>query len=201
MADAKSIADAKPVANERAEIGAASPLFSSQAEALRATAPLGRVLDLASGRGRHALAAAALGLNVLAIDQNAESLASLARAATATAGKVLGRIETQTIDLETGAPPDLPDEQFGAILVFRYLHRPLMPWIASRLREGGLLLYETFTTEQRSLGWGPKSDDFLLQPGELSSLFPELETEHSEEGPTEAPRPAITARLVARRAR
>lgn len=199
MADAKSSADAKPVANERAEIGAASPLFLSQAEALRATAPLGRVLDLASGRGRHALAAAALGLNVLAIDQNAESLASLARAAAAE--KVPGRIETQTIDLETGAPPDLPDEQFGAILVFRYLHRPLMPWIASRLREGGLLLYETFTTEQRSLGWGPKSDDFLLQPGELSSLFPELETEHSEEGPTEAPRPAITARLVARRAR
>lgn len=195
MADASS----RKGEGEDLEVGAPSPLFLAQAEGLRATAPFGRVLDLACGRGRHALAAAALGLDVLALDRNPKSLTTLTRIAKRQGLAAL--LETQSVDLETGTPPDLPKERFGAILVFRYLHRPLMPWISSRLSNGGLLLYETFTTDHRALGWGPKSDDFLLLPGELATLFPELITEQFDEGPTREPRPAITARLTARRPR
>jgi len=193
MADSTSQGAVDPDA-----IGVPSPLFTAQIERLVEANRHGRVLDLACGRGRHALAAARLGLNVLAVDRNAESLATLEAAL---AKDFPSRFETRAVDLETEAAPDLPPEPFGAILVFRYLHRPLMPWIESRLATGGVLLYETFTTDQRTLGWGPKRDDFLLEPGELPTLFPNLEVLHFEEGLSEDPRPAHTARLLATRSR
>ena len=102
-------------------------------------------------------------------------------------------------DLESGGPPDVRGTNFGAILVSRYLHRPLMPWIEEALMPGGLLLYETFTVAQRELGWGPKRDAFLLQPGELPKLTPRLIPLVYEEGPSEEEPPAETARLLARR--
>ena len=69
----------------------------------------------------------------------------------------------------------------------------------SALAPGGLLVYETFTRAQRELGYGPSRDDFLLAPGELPGLFPELEVVEYDEGLIEAPRPRHTARLLARR--
>lgn len=178
------------------EIAPPGAFFLAQREALRETAPLGPVLDLACGRGRHSLAAAALGLEVLALDRSREALGILSAAAPPDA-----RIECREADLETGAPPALPRGGFGAVLVFRYLHRPLTPWIASLLAPGGLLLYETFTVAQRTLGWGPKRDAFLLEPDELPRLFPGLEIEHHAEGPNDDDPPAMTARLRARKPR
>lgn len=166
-----------------------------EAHVVAAAASGGRVLDLACGGGRHALAAAARGLDVLAVDRNEESLARVARASR----DLPGRIETLAVDLETDAPPSLPGAPYAAILVFRYLHRPLAPAIEDWLAPGGCLLYETFTTEQRSLGWGPSRDAFLLRPGELPTLFPRLIVESFEEGPTDEPEPAFTARLRASR--
>lgn len=178
------------------EIDPPSAFFTQQSDRLRETAWLGPVLDLACGRGRHSLAAAALGLHVLAVDRNAEALAALAADP-----RSAGRIEVRQQDLEGERPPPLPPASFGAVLVFRYLHRPRMAWIESLLCPGGVLLYETFTTEQRTLGWGPTSDAFLLEPGELPGLFPNLEIESYEEGLTSEPRPAHTARLVASKPR
>jgi len=178
-----------------APIDPVSAFFREEQNALVAAATNGRVLDLACGRGRHALAAAALGLHVVAVDRNAEHLGDVARAARG----LSGRIETCAADLEQDAPPDLPGAPYSAILVFRYLHRPLAPAIATWLAPGGLLLYETFTVAQRTLGWGPERDAFLLAPGELPQLFPGLVVERFEEGPTREPRPAFTARLRARR--
>ncbi len=182
--------------DRHAEIDPPSAFFMEQAARLLETAEIGPVLDLACGSGRHSLAAAALGLDVLAVDRNAEALARLA-AQTPSAG----RIRVQLVDLEGESPPPLPEAGFGAVLVFRYLHRPRVAWIEALLRPGGLLLYETFTTAQRSLGWGPGRDEFLLEPGELPKLFAGLEIEHYEEGLTTEARPARTARLVASKPR
>jgi hypothetical protein len=41
--------------------------------------------------------------------------------------------------------------------------------------------------------------DFLLEPGELPRLFPELEVLASWEGIAPEPRPSALARLIARR--
>jgi SAM-dependent methyltransferase len=169
--------------------------FLEHADSLDATARPGPVLDLACGRGRHALAAAARGLTVVALDRDHDRLASLSRSAPARAGAV----RVVEADLETASTPPLDAARFGAVLVFRYLHRPLMPWIESLLMPGGLLLYETFTLAQRELGWGPKNEDYLLRPGELPGLLPGLEVEFYEEGLSRDRRPAATARLKARR--
>ncbi len=200
--------DPEPV-TALAEIGRPSAFFAACRESIRESARVGRGLDLACGRGRHSLAAAALGLDVLALDRNPESLATLRRAALARsdsgdprAGGATtppGRIETREVDLEGAAPPALEPGSFGCVLVFRYLHRPLCPWIEGLLAPGGVLVYETFTTAQRSLGWGPSRDAFLLEAGELPTLFPGLECERFEEGPSGEPRAAETARMLARK--
>jgi SAM-dependent methyltransferase len=172
-----------------------SAFFLEHAERLAQTVRLGPTLDLACGGGRHALAAAGLGLTVVALDRDPDRLATWARAREAASG----RISILAADLEGPTPPALEAGSFGAVLVFRYLHRPLTPWIASLLAPGGVLLYETFTVAQRRLGWGPRRDDFLLEPGELPRLFLSLDIELYEEGLSRDGLPAHTGRLLARR--
>ena len=77
----------------------------------------------------------------------------------------------------------------GAILVFRFLFRPLAPAISAALAPGGLLLYETFTVAQRALGSGPRRAEFLLEPGELRALFSDLEPLEHWEGRSDGPPP------------
>ena len=180
----------------RRENDATSAFFLRHVSRLSDAATIGPVLDLACGRGRHSIAAAELGLGMVAVDRNTDALDQLARASI----ECPGEITTLKADLEALPLPDLPEvpaESFGAVLVFRYLHRPLSSWIQSRLAVGGVLLYETFTTRQRSLGWGPTRDEFLLKTDELPTLFPDLEIEIHEEGLTRETRPAETARLLA----
>jgi SAM-dependent methyltransferase len=175
--------------------GRPSAFFSAHLERVIEAAGRGPVLDLACGRGRHALVLAERGISVVALDRNRDHLDALARAARGLPGAI-ALVES---DLESGAPPSLAQAPFPVVLVFRYLHRPLMRWIAGLLEPGGLLVYETFTRAQRRLGWGPARDTFLLESGELPTLFPTLEPLVYEEGPSDEPRPAETARLLARR--
>ncbi len=169
--------------------------FLRHREELAAAAREGPVLDVACGRGRHALAAATLGARVVGLDRNADALRALAGAARAR-GLPVAPLRW---DLETGHALPLAPGRFAAVLVFRYLHRPLADALAAALRPGGLLLYETFTIHQRDLPQGPSNPAFLLEPGELPRLFPGLRVEAHWEGRTPGPRPAALARLAARR--
>ena len=154
---------------------------------------MGPVVDIACGRGRHALAAARGGIRCLGVDRNGEHLAELRATARGEGLPVWGL----RADLELGLRPPLRRNAFGAVLVFRYLHRPLLPHLAALLRPGGLLLYETFTTRQRTLGYGPRRDEFLLQEGELSGLFPSLRVVTHWEGRREGERPSWVGALAA----
>ena len=136
------------------------------------------VLDLACGRGRHAAPLVEAGARVIALDRNADHLAALSARVPRSAPGWLLRVRS---DLETTCRIPLRDSSCGAVLVFRYLHRPLCGEISRVLRPGGLLLYETFTTEQRAFGSGPRRPEFLLEPGELPGLFRELRTVRYEE--------------------
>ena len=175
--------------------GEASRLFRDHEALLRGAARLGPIVDLACGRGRHTLALARAGLPVLGLDRNAESLAWLRAAA------LEERLQLALVraDLESGGPIPLAAGRCGGVLVFRYLHRPIAGQLAAALAPAGILLYETFTIHQRELGYGPKNPAFLLEPGELPKLFPELEVLHHWEGHIERPKPAHVAQLVARR--
>jgi len=119
-------------------------------------APGARVLDLASGPGRHARWLAARGARVLAVDRDPAALAALAGVA---------GVETARLDLETGSWP-LAGERFDAIVVANYLHRPLFPHLMAALADDGTLLYETFASGNERYG-RPSNPSFLLEPGEL----------------------------------
>jgi SAM-dependent methyltransferase len=173
--------------------GAPSPLFEAERARLLATA--GPVLDLACGRGRHALAVARSGRFAIGLDRDRARLAELAGAARA-AGLAA---QPLLADLEVNATIPLADASCGAVLVFRYLHRPLAPEIVRVLRPGGLLLYETFTRKHREISEHPRNPAFLLEPGELPKLFAALEPLRAEEARVALPAPEAVARLVARK--
>jgi SAM-dependent methyltransferase len=185
---------------------APSPFFVSTLPALADATRDGPLLDLACGAGRHALASAAAGIRTVALDRDAAALARLRaatreRAAAARERGLAARIHALRADLEGGTAIPLRPGAFGAVLVFRYLHRPLADAIASLLRPGGLLVYETFTTAQRALGRGPRNPAFLLEPGELPVLFQGLRTLSFEEGLYGDGVPEALARLLAVRPR
>ncbi|HKE10503.1 MAG TPA: methyltransferase domain-containing protein [Myxococcota bacterium] len=176
---------------------APSPWFVRHARWVREAAALGPVVDLACGRGRHALAAVSLGVRTVGVDRDRDALVTLLGEARRRGPP--GVLTAVRADLETALGFPLRPESCGAILVFRYLHRPLAPALSSLLRPGGLLLYETFTKEQRNLGHGPTNPAFLLASGELRELFPGLEMLAYEEGLCPGERPEALARLAARR--
>jgi tellurite methyltransferase len=166
-----------------------SPFVVEWASALgpQLTAPR-RLLDLAMGRGRHALVCAGLGYRVFGVDLNLDAVL----AATMEAARLGLRIRTWCADL-TAAP--LPRERFEAMVITRYLQRDLFGAIRQALTPGGIILYETFTTNQRAHGVGPTSPEHLLEPGELRDRFDRFEVLFYEE----VRRPEAVARLVARK--
>jgi SAM-dependent methyltransferase len=139
--------------------------------------PARTVLDVAAGRGRHALALAAAGWPVHAVDRDAEALAALRGAATG----LRGAVTTEVLDFETHPPPSLGVERYGAVLVFNYLHRPLLPAIVAAVAPAGVLIYETFTVGQAARG-RPTSPAHLLRDGELAALVAPLTILRAREG-------------------
>lgn len=113
-----------------------------------------QVLDLACGSGRHAAYLAQRGHQVTGVDRNAQALAQLPSNVTAVAA-----------DIENGPWP-LAGQQFDAVIVTHYLWRALWPHILGSVRDGGLLIYETFAQGNAAYG-KPSRPDFLLAPGEL----------------------------------
>jgi SAM-dependent methyltransferase len=177
------------------ELAPPSPFFVQQSARLRTAARRGPVLDLACGRGRHCIAAAALGAYAVGVDRNRGFLADLRAAAHAR------RLRVDAIRADLEKPREFPFAPgcCGAILVFRFLFRPIAPRIEEALRPGGLLLYETFTVHQHELPGGPRNPAFLLAEGELPELFPSLEILESWEGISEGNAPTAVARLAARK--
>lgn len=116
----------------------------------------GRVLDVASGSGRHARYLAGRGHPVEAVDRDPALLGRLAGVAGVTA---------RVADLEAGQWPYV-GETFAGVVVTNYLHRPLVPVLLDALGFGGVLIYETFASGNERYG-RPSNPAYLLQPGEL----------------------------------
>ena len=121
-----------------------------------------RALDVAMGAGRHSLVLAQSGFRTFGVDKNVEAICKAVDTA---------KLENLTVrawcaDL-TVYP--LPHAAFDLVLVTRYLQRDLFPALRDAVRQGGFIVYETFTVRQRALGVGPTSPDHLLEAGELVS--------------------------------
>lgn len=148
--------------------------------------PRARVLDVASGAGRHARLLRDLGHSVLAVDRDETALAALAGES---------GIQTLCADLESDPWPFDPDS-FDAVVVTNYLHRPLFPFLRQALRSGGVLIYETFAKGNERFG-RPRNPDFLLRCDELLALVMPLQVLAFEQGIVGAPAPAVVQRICA----
>ena len=127
-------------------------------------APPRTALDLAMGRGRHALLLARHGFQTFGVDVKHDAVRDAMNAATREGLSIRGWCADLTVSA-------LPSGVFDVVVVTRYLQRDLFGAIAASVKPGGYVIYETFTEAQRALGTGPTSPDHLLRPGELRSAF------------------------------
>ena len=146
----------------------------------------GAVLDVACGSGRHARYFAARGHPVDAVDRDAAAIATL--------GAVPG-ISARRADIENGPWP-YAGRRYAAVVVTRYLHRPLMPKLIAAVAPGGLFIYETFAAGNEVYG-RPSNPDFLLQPDELLTWARGMTILGFEELTVDVPKPAVLQRICA----
>lgn len=146
----------------------ASPLLQQYSTLFQ---PSGKpVLDLACGAGRNGLYLHQQQIPTMFADQDPTALSSIA----ATSG--VSAEQCWQVDFENGEQ-QLPANHYQGIVVFRYLHRPLIDDIKQAVCSGGIVIYETFTVENRQFG-RPNRDAFLLQLGELKEMFSDWECLH-----------------------
>ena len=153
-----------------------SKLIIRHLQTIKAAGKPGTVLDLACGNGRNGIYLVRQGQRVVFADHEQNKLDGIAQ--------LLGPSDLARfwcVDFEDPRVKPFKLGAFSAIIVFRYLHRPLMRAIARSVQPGGLIIYETFTVDQTRFG-RPRNADFLLQPGELEDAFQGWEILHSFEG-------------------
>lgn len=151
------------------------------------------VLDLACGTGDNGLILVNQDIPVVFADRSSMALEAVKQQVSE--DDLPGRL--WQVDLENDGTNPLSEHQFSAIICFRYLHRPLFPALLGAIIPGGLVVYETFTIDNRQFG-RPSNPDFLLQPGELKTLFKGWEVIHHYEGIQQRPERAV-AQIVARK--
>jgi len=154
----------------------------------------GPVLDLACGEGQNGLFLMAQNIEVCFADINADRLDQLNQQFD------VSKNQCWQADFESASSKDadlLATKQFQAVMVFRYLHRPLFEAIKKAVRPGGFVIYETFTTENRAFG-RPHRADFLLVKDELKKVFEDWEIVFYFEGIQQNPDRAI-AQIVCKK--
>ncbi|MBG6071202.1 MULTISPECIES: bifunctional 2-polyprenyl-6-hydroxyphenol methylase/3-demethylubiquinol 3-O-methyltransferase UbiG [unclassified Polaromonas] len=152
--------------------------------------PGGVVLDVACGHGRHARWFHQQNHPVVLVDRSQAAIESIAIPSHA--------CEAMVADIENGPWP-FAGRQFDAVVVANYLWRPLMPTLLDSLAPGGVLIYETFTQGNETVG-KPSRPDFLLRPGELLETCRTLRIVAFEEGFLEGPngeKPRFVQRIAA----
>ena len=127
--------------------------------------PKGKALDLAAGEGRNAVFLAEHGFEAEAVDISPIAISRARKLA-----KARGvRIQAIAADLDGYS---IPKGEYDLILNFYFLDRRLVPRIKNGLKKGGVVVFETYTTEQKKLGTGgPGQTQYLLKPNELIRLF------------------------------
>jgi SAM-dependent methyltransferase len=148
----------------------------------------GVVLDVACGYGRHARWFHGRNHPLVLVDRSQEAMDAITTAIPASA------CEAVVADIEGGSWP-FAGREFDAVVVTNYLWRPLLPTLLASLAPGGVLIYETFTQGNETVG-KPSRPDFLLRPAELLGVCQGLRVVAFEEGFHENP-PRFVQRIAA----
>ena len=151
--------------------------------------PGGRTLDLAAGSSRNAAFLGRRGHAVVAVDVSWQGLARVRQREPG--------IACVQMDLDA---PAFRRGSVDAIVVVSFLDRRLFGEVGAWLRLGGVLLWDTFLVDQRSIGH-PREAAFLLERGELAErLRDRFEILAARDGLVEEHgRPAWRSGVVARR--
>src|SRR5262249_34516903 len=134
----------------------------------------GLAIDIGAGRGRHSLALADHGLNIVAIDYSKEAVAALARLVHLPRGVIWPVLaDLDTFPIRSGS--------VDLIVNVNYLDRALFPRFVQALKPGGLVLADTFLIDQLALGH-PRNPRFMLEHQELRGLLEGLRILRYREG-------------------
>jgi SAM-dependent methyltransferase len=155
--------------------------------------PDGPVLELACGPSGSALAAAAAGRRVTAVDISDVALGRL-RAAAGRRG-LLDKIDIVHADLTRWRPAQTP---YALVLCTGYWDRAVFGWAAAALAGGGVLGWQALTEAARVARPGLPAQ-WCLGPGEPATLLPPGFTVLSQEDRPGAGAPGTWRRLLARR--
>lgn len=157
--------------------------------------PVKRALDVACGAGRNALYLARQGFEVDAVDIAPEALRR-GEASAREAG--LRTIRWISHDFDEPLPDDLDD--YGLVVIIRYLNLELVRSVAQRLRQGGYLLAEVHLQTEEQVA-GPSSARFRAGADELRTavISAGLQIEQYSEGMDVDPdgAPVALARVLA----
>ncbi len=123
-------------------------------------------LDVACGAGRHTIELARTGFRVTGIDFSTEALLR----AQALAQKANVSIEYVETDLEAEGV-DLGQDRYDLVVVFFYLHRPLLSALRRCLRRGGLIVCKTYSVDQLRYPGRPRHRAVMLEHNELLRVF------------------------------
>ena len=139
-------------------------LVSAYTEFLEGSSP-GMALDVAGGVGRHALWLAERRWKLKLVDISDVGIELARRRSPAT-------VELDVRDLDKTR--DLGRAQYDLVIVLLDLQRSLFPALVKALKPGGILIYKTYTLEQRRFCGGPSHPMHLLKPNELLRAFSSL---------------------------
>jgi tellurite methyltransferase len=137
--------------------------------------PRGRALDVAMGTGRNAVYLAGLGFQVEGVDISPLAVES----ALQLAGRNQVAVQAQVADLTRDY--SIPPAAYDVIICFNYLQRSLIPSLKAGLKNGGMIVYETFIVDQVRFG-KPHNPDFLLRHNELLEMFRDFRVLRYREG-------------------
>jgi len=132
-------------------------------------AKIGNALDLACGTGRNTHFLEELGFGIDAVDLSDYALSQVRDS------KNIKKIE---VDLDSY---DLQKNSYDLILNTNYLNRRLMAQMIGALKEGGLIIFETFIQAHEIPEQGSMNPDYLLEKNELLNTFIDIDIIYYEE--------------------
>ncbi len=128
-------------------------------------------LDLACGSGRDSVFMSMNGWSMTSVDYKQSAIDKLNRFS-----KIHSQdIDSQVIDLESGFAKLLELERlYDAVVIVRYLHRPMLTKLNEIIKPKGFIVYQTFMQGCEKFG-SPKNPRFILQKGELADIFSDFQ--------------------------
>lgn len=130
---------------------------------------VGAAIDVACGTGRNTHFLEELGFKIDAVDLSDYALSQIKKTPNIT------KIE---VDLDTY---NFEKNRYDLVINCNYLNRRLMAQMSDSLKDGGVIIFETFIVAHEKPENGSMNPDYLLKENELQETFKDLDIIFYEE--------------------